>query len=91
MIRYDKEAGGIVGSCPYGLTQADLDELFPGPAARARFSYWMRGQTCMLCDGRSYNHERGEYEPTACADNPHGVVTYPSDVQRYLLGLPIID
>lgn len=33
----------------------------------------------------------GHYEEDACHNNPHGVVTYVSDVQRYLAGLPVID
>ena len=33
----------------------------------------------------------GYYEDTPCKDNPHGVVTYFSDVEKYLLGLPVID
>jgi hypothetical protein len=33
----------------------------------------------------------GYYEPTECVYNPHGVVAYPWDVERFLLGLPVID
>ena len=54
------------------------------------FNNWMRGQTRSLCEGRRYNHETGEYEES-CDGVAHGGVTYPWDVERYLLGLPIID
>jgi hypothetical protein len=33
----------------------------------------------------------GYYEPTVCVDNPHGVVAYSWDVQRFIFGLPVID
>lgn len=33
----------------------------------------------------------GYYEPSECADNPHGVVAYVSDVVRFVRGLPILD
>lgn len=116
----------IKGSCPHGLTADDLAKLMT-PAQLSRFSYWMRGQTVMLCEGRAYHYNRGpcfeegperptgrripcpphelysdhtwlcdypgggEYVPDACAGNPHGMVTYAGDVERFLLGLPIID
>lgn len=33
----------------------------------------------------------GYYEDTPCKDNPHGIVVYRSDLERYLAGLPVID
>jgi hypothetical protein len=76
-------------SCPQGLTESDLEEVIGKELDD--FHHWMRGQTMSICDGRSYNHEARQYESTECADSPHGIVCYPSDVQRYLRGLPVID
>jgi|SRR6185437_48399 len=36
-------------------------------------------------------YDGGYEEDTQCKDNPHGVITYPWDVERYLRGLPVID
>lgn len=33
----------------------------------------------------------GEKVESACSARPHGLVTYVSDVERFLMGLPIID
>jgi hypothetical protein len=71
------------------MTEPDLKEVI-GPDL-SDFNHWMRGQTMSICDGRSYNHEAGQYEPTECADTPHGIVAYPWDVERYLHGYPVID
>lgn len=72
-------------SCPLGYTSEDLDDLFPGER-RGDFNQWMRGQTCSICDGQRYDHDLKLYEATACADAPHGPVTYTWDVQRYVDG-----
>lgn len=53
------------------------------------FGQWMYGQTMALCDGRSYNHEKREYEETGCG--PHGTICYAWDVERFLAGRPIVD
>lgn len=76
--------------CKYGYPSYQIDKMFPGER-RDDFSRWMRGQTVMLCEGRSYNYDTKEYEPNECADNPHGPVIYKWDVERYVRGLPIID
>jgi hypothetical protein len=36
-------------------------------------------------------YDGGYYEPSECAGTPHGIVVYPSDVERYLCGYPVID
>ena len=36
-------------------------------------------------------YDGGWTEPSKCADNPHGTVIYPWDVERFILGLPVID
>lgn len=33
----------------------------------------------------------GEYLDSMCKDNPHGIVVYTWDFERYLAGLPVID
>lgn len=53
------------------------------------FGKWMYGQTMSLCDGRRYDHDLLEYVDT-CPE-PHGVVVYKWDLQRFLDGRPIID
>jgi hypothetical protein len=81
----------IKQSCPQGLTGDDLAELFGDGERLREFNHWMRGQTMSVCDGREYNYAEKRYQPTKCAGHPHGVVAYPWDVERFLLGLPVID
>jgi hypothetical protein len=33
----------------------------------------------------------GYYEPSECAETPHGVVVYRCDLRRFMLGLPVLD
>lgn len=54
------------------------------------FWQWMRGQTVTLCEGKRYNHDTKEYEED-CGGISHGAVVYTCDLERYLLGLPVID
>ena len=76
-------------SCPLGYTEADLQQHWGG---RLKSLYaTLAGQTGSICDGRSFNHETREYEPTACAEHPHGFTTYVHDVRRWLEGKPVID
>lgn len=75
----------LTQSCPIGYTVQDVAALEPG------LGRWMVGQTLTTCDGRRYNHETKEYEPTECAEHPHGVILFPWDVERYIRGLPVID
>lgn len=74
--------------CTYGYTQDQVSQIM-GAARLYDFRKWMAGQTEMLCDGQEYNHETGKYEPTGCG--PHGIITYRQDVERFLLGLPVVD
>jgi hypothetical protein len=76
-------------SCPQGLTGHDLKEQLG--CRYQDFMHWMRGQTMSICDGMTYNHEEKRHEPTGCVRQPHGVVVYPWDVERFLSGLPVID
>lgn len=69
-------------SCPRGYTQQDLEKIF-GDELR-QFADWMVGQTAGICDGRIWNYEKHRHEPTECAGNPHGLVTYRYDVERYI-------
>lgn len=77
------------GACPLGLTIEELETLL-GPTIE-RFWDWMYGQTMAICEGRRYNHETKEHEDDECAEHPHGLVVYRSDVERYLAGLPVVD
>lgn len=93
-------------TCPLGYTVSDLESMFT-PDQLRRFNWWMRGQTCSVCDGRTYNHDRREYTTTSCCTESlgragmwvantekttgHGVVCYTWDVQRFIDGGPIVD
>jgi hypothetical protein len=71
--------------CPQGYTREEIEEIFEHDEKDLDdFWHWMVGQTMSVCDGRRYDHEARDYEPTECADNTHGVVTYSWDVKRYL-------
>jgi hypothetical protein len=76
-------------SCPWGYNHEDLVNILGD--RMEEFWGWMTGQTVMLCDGKEYNHETKEYRPTPCADAPHGLVVYHTDLARFLRGLPVID
>ena len=69
--------------CEYGYSWDYLKEILD-PKTFSDFSIWMRGQTCSLCEGRQYNHELHQYEPSACVENPHGPIAYSWDVKRFL-------
>lgn len=73
--------------CELGYTRAQLKQMI---ANMDDFDEWMRGQTQAICEGRSFNHDTREYE-TACGGVSHGVVTYRSDVNRYLAGARAVD
>ena len=73
--------------CELGYTDGQLHAIL-GDRLPA-FRRWMRGQTVALCDGRRYDHDKCEYEPTGCG--PHGPATYGHDLRRFLVGGPILD
>lgn len=68
--------------CHLGYPRDAVEQIFAENVAR--FDEWMRGQTVAICDGRRFDHEAAEYEPTNCG--PHGVVVYEWDLRRYLAG-----
>lgn len=76
-------------SCPQGYNHDDLVAILGYQIEE--FWQWMIGQTVSLCDGREYNHETKEYRATVCAEAPHGLVVYASDLERFLRGMPVID
>jgi hypothetical protein len=78
---------GARPECNLGHTAHELDLILED--RRLEFDHWMRGQTMGICDGRKYNHDTGEYEPTGCG--PHGTVVYSWDLARFLHGLPVTD
>lgn len=66
--------------CTLGLTTSEVDALVG--IRRPQFDLWMHGQTIAICqttDG-----------PQACRGG-HGVVTYASDVSRFLRGGEVVD
>lgn len=68
--------------CEAGYSWFYIEEILPEEEFIA-FRHWMRGQTCVICDGRRFNHETRQYEATDCANNPHGGVVYRWDFERY--------
>lgn len=78
-------------SCPMGYTIEDLKRRFPTTEEFDDFQTWMVGQTGAICNGQRYDYDRHEYVKDECFDNPHGIVVYWWDVNRYLMGLPVID
>lgn len=75
--------------CPYGYTEYQIEEIM-GPRME-EFRRWMYGQTQMICDGRQYNYEKQEYEPTSCGPYGHGTITYSSDIYLFLAGSDPLD
>jgi hypothetical protein len=74
--------------CEGGYTNWQLAEILGNRLDK--FEQWMRGQTMMLCEGRSYDHDRCEYVP-ACGGVAHGGIVYRWDLERFLDGRPVID
>ena len=79
-------------SCPMGYTQDDLERYF-GAKQGEPHPLWtqLRGQTGSICGGRGFNHDAREHYPTACADHPHGFISYVWDVQEWYEGRPVSD
>lgn len=75
-------------ACRYGYTVDEVREIM-GHRFDA-FTYWMRGQTMMICDGTTYDYEAKVKVPSECGV-AHGTVIYRWDVERFLVGLPVID
>ena len=71
-------------ACEGGYTADQVEEIMG--AALPVFNRWMRGQTIMLCEGWSYNHETKHYDE-ACGGVAHGPVVYPWDLKRFLDGV----
>ena len=71
-------------ACPLGYTREQVEQVV---AERwDEFVQWSRGMTCAICEGRRYDYDKRGYEPTECADSPHGVVVYPWDVAQFMRG-----
>lgn len=88
----DEVRGNLVTipqSCPIGLTEDDLEKLFGDELED--FKKWMVGQTFSICTGERYDFDQNAYTSSSCFPNPHGYVYYRGDVERYILGLPVID
>lgn len=71
----------LMPACPLGYTAEQVEQIAAEDIAD--FRKWIEGQTVAICDGRVFNHETREYEPSKCAETPHGVVFYPWDVARW--------
>lgn len=74
-------------ACRLGYPRDQVEQLL---AERVdAFDHWMRGRTIAICDGREYDHETKRYNATDCG--PHGAVVYGWDLDRFLMGGPILD
>lgn len=89
----------IEPECRGGYTREQIMEIVGDRVDD--FWHWMRGQTMMICNQDPQRKWVDDSEapggmrivdigPSLC-DQPHGVVVYPWDLQRYLDGRPIID
>lgn len=76
-----------------GYPWTQLETIFP-PTTVSRLEAWMFGQTMMICDGspewKWVDDELVEVGPSKC-DRAHGGVVYEWDLDRFLLGLPVVD
>lgn len=74
-------------ACQHGYTREQVEQIV---AERFdEFATWSRGMTAAICDGRRYDHEAKEYQPTGCG--PHGVVVYPWDIAQFIKGRDPLD
>jgi hypothetical protein len=69
-------------TCQLGVTQAELREILGD--RYDPFLGWMHGQTMAICEGRQFNYETRQYEPSGCG--PHGLVAYRWDLEKFLQG-----
>lgn len=76
--------------CRLGYTAEQVKDILGSEVRYRQFLHWMEGQTTAICEGRSYNYDKREYEE-ACGAKPHGTVYYKGDLLRFMAGLPIID
>ena len=74
--------------CKMGYTVEQVESIMGDRLNE--FNKWMFGQTRVLCQGRSYNHDTREYKQS-CGGVAHGGVTFSWDVEWFLEGRPIID
>lgn len=83
-----------------GYPWSQLERIFP-PTTMSRLEAWMYGQTMMICNGtpeRKWVDDESapggqrleEVGPSKC-DRAHGLVVYEWDLDRFLLGLPVVD
>lgn len=75
--------------CKYGYTQDQIEQILETEERHQRFWEFMRGQTVVGCNGYSYNHKDGTYVKDCGVF--HGGVVFAHDLERFLLGLPVID
>lgn len=75
--------------CELGYPHSQLEEMFDEQQMK-RLHLWMAGQTQAICEGKLYDHGKGEYYP-CCDGTAHGYVMYAHDVRRWLSAGPILD
>lgn len=85
--------------CRGGYTYLQIQEIMG--EREDEFLRWMAGQTLMICnqdpqrkwvdDADAPGGMRIEEVGPSLCDRPHGRVIYPSDVNRFLAGAPVLD
>lgn len=89
-------------ACHLGYPPDQIEQILRAPELRKRFWRYMRGQTMAICNQepeREWVEDPAspggmrlvDIAPPRC-DRPHGgPLTYPWDLERFLLGAPPID
>ena len=78
----------LPASCKLGMTSANLASVFSEEELED-LHHWMRGQTGAICEGVEWDYATEDYIESGCG--PHGYIVYTGDVERFVLGLPVID
>lgn len=91
-MTYEQFRAKFPPSCPKGYTEDDLARYFGAKQGEAH-PLWtqLHGQTGVICEGRFYDRGLKEYVADACADHPHGFISYVGDVQEWYEGRPVSD
>lgn len=74
--------------CRFGFTASQVEEIMG--SRFDEFTGWMYGQTMSICDGTLWDYAQKKAVPSDCG-RAHGTVIYRWDVERFLIGLPVVD
>lgn len=68
--------------CHLGYTKSQINEILGERSEE--FNEWMANQTVALCNGVLFDYDTREYEPDPMCTQPHGIVFYTHDVDRFI-------